>query len=111
MFSAPPAGTAPRGAAASHGGIEQLHLLSQGIERAVLNDADSRDTLTDNLGNFPVIQILNKSENDHLALLFPQEQDRLTDQFLLGGLLVGPFRVTALLRVNDAVVQLGRIAL
>ena len=35
--------------------VQHLHLLAERVERAVLNDADRRDTLTDNLGNFPII--------------------------------------------------------
>jgi hypothetical protein len=35
--------------------VHQLHLLPQGVERAMLNDADRRDTLANNLGNFAVI--------------------------------------------------------
>ncbi len=91
--------------------VQQLHLLPKRIKRAVLNDADRRDTLTDNLGHFLVIQILNEPENDHLPLFLAEPENRLAYELLFGRLLIGPLRIAALFGINDAVVKLGRLAL
>ena len=77
----------------------------------VLDHADRRHALTDNLGNFLVIQILDEAQDDDLPLLFPEAQDGLPDQVFVGRLHIRAFGVNPHLLVDDAIVKLRGLAL
>ena len=59
------------------------HDLAQVAQRTVLDDADGRHALADDVGNFPVVHLLNEAQHDHLSLLVTQLQHRLAHALLV----------------------------
>lgn len=83
-----------------------LHLLAEGVQGAMLNHPHCRHTLAHDLCHLRILQVLDKTKDDHLPLLSTQPHDRLPYPLSLRPPLEGLLWVTLAAAVHQGVRKL-----
>jgi hypothetical protein len=83
----------------------ELHLFAKRVERAMLNNADGRHALPDDLGHLAILEVFDEAQNDHASMLVAQAKNRLADPVAIGLALQNIGRVTLTALVYESLRQ------
>src|SRR4030042_4039967 len=89
------------------GNFFHLHHLAEGAEGAVLNDAHGGHALAEDLRHLAVVQLLDETEDDDLALLVAETEHGLSPPLLIGLALGDGLRVPGKPVIDHRVVELS----